>query len=196
MTLLCSTGKGTMRLLDRSSLCNLGSMFRLEKKPALAASFAPSAGFTNGQLHCPNDRRDRAGLEVQLSTKLISARVRYDAVGVAEGCNMRQRRIGDAGVVASQIVVIERVEDVEREANGRRAASKTREILAQPHVDALVRERARYRVSTRLEAWTKPSATDVDPLLATERRQARPLNAPQIRDVSDPVPNQAILLVV
>jgi len=45
MTLLCSFGKGTMRLLDGPSLCNPGSIFQLEKKPALAAFFATSAGF-------------------------------------------------------------------------------------------------------------------------------------------------------
>src|ERR1700741_4890270 len=135
MTLLCSTGKGAMRLLDGVSLCNPGSRFRLEKKPALAAFFATSAGFTSGQLHCPNDRRNRAGLEVQLQADLVPA-----------GISNKRRWVTGvgvsfvAGVLAAPVVVIGGVENVECKTIRCRRPPEVWEVLTESDVDVLIRE--------------------------------------------------------
>src|SRR5437762_1057801 len=137
-----------------------------------------------------------SGLEVQLRAKLEPARIRHGARCFSEVRAMRSVDVGHAGVIAPQIVVIESVEDIHRQANSCRTAAELHEIFPQPHVDALIREGARNCESAGLEVRTESCASDIDPLLATERCQAGPLYSPQPGHVGNPVADQAVLLIV
>src|SRR6185295_11117653 len=75
-----------------------------------------------------------------------------------------------------------------------------REILPQPHIEILVRERARNSEpagdkSVRRRETAVP-APDVNPVLTTKIQQPRPLYSKEIREIRNPVGNYARLFIV
>src|SRR4029077_13549852 len=131
------------------------------------------------------------GLEVQLCSELVSPGVSDNAAGLSE---VRVSWI--AGVVATQVGVIERVEHIESDPDCDRSSAETWKILAQTHVDVLVRECTRSRESSSHEVGAEALASNIDVLFATKRNQPRPLYAERVRKICDPVRDDAMLLVV
>src|SRR5260221_14511038 len=87
--------------------------------------------------------RVKRRLEVELCSKLISPGIRDSAASLSEIHVLR-----GASVAAAEVVMVERVENIERNSESRRALAETREVLTQPHVYVLVRERAGNAKST------------------------------------------------
>src|SRR4051812_2282683 len=93
-------------------------------------------------------------LEVDLCSKLVAARVRYDAVRLAEvwiavvDVEPRSEEIG----IATKVRMVQRVEEIERQADAEGSSSEARQILSESHVNVLIREGTRYRESATREA--------------------------------------------
>src|SRR5512133_1082181 len=87
------------------------------------------------------------GLEVQLRTNLITTRIGNRAASSSE-CRIT---VGVVDVIATEVVVVEDVEDIERESNPRRHVTERREILPKAHVNVLVRERSGNGEARRIE---------------------------------------------
>src|SRR5574341_1318660 len=136
--------------------------------------------------------------EAVFGAELQSARVADDAAGLT----VREARL-TAGVEAPEVLVVEGVEQIERDA--KRRAGELGEVLADPEVDLPVGEgvgddepvAVRDEAPTLVRAAAEPDrAPDVLAVAAAQRDQPAELDAVQERHVRDPIRNDVGFLVV
>src|SRR6266404_2663390 len=178
-------------LLVRLVLCNPGSISTAEKEKNRRWLQSRNQRRSRYALVSSTNVRSGNGLEVQLCSELISPRISDHAAGLSE---VRVSWI--AGVVATQVGVIERVEHIESDADRDRSSAEAWKIFAQTHIDVLVRERTGRRETSSLKVGAEALASDIDVLFATKRNEAGPLYAERVREICDPVRDDAMFLVV
>src|SRR6267143_4076786 len=130
-------------------------------------------------------------LEVELCSELVSPRISHDTSGLPK---IRVSPI--PRVVETKVGVVRCIEEIECEANSYRSSAETRKVFAESHVHVLVREGSRNCEPSSLEVGTKALAPNIDPLLTAKRHEARPLYTEGVREICDPVRDNAMLLVV